>query len=103
MKSQKVGVDSLENLTSGPAISELGQKPNGQMSSAGGFRQYTVTNCFIVASTGPLRFKKFTMLFETEQLLSSKTAGDQNPSAKHSMSGGYVVSTSLDAMTSDGQ
>ena len=45
------------------------------------------------------------MLPVTEQLFSLKRAGDQNPSAKHSMSGGYVEgnSSSLDDMVSNGQ
>ena len=53
----------------------------------------------------PLRFKKFTMPPETEQLFSLKSIGDQNPSAKHSMSGGNVEgnSSSSDDMVSSEQ
>lgn len=63
-----------------------------------------VTNGLILISE-PLMFKKFTMLSVTEQLFISKSSGDQNPSAKHHMSGGYVggSGSSLDDMTGSGR
>ena len=70
----KTGVDSLAILTNGPAISRLGQNPNGQTSSGGAFRQYTVKNDL---TFDPVRFKKPCMLSVTEQLFSLKMSGSQ--------------------------
>jgi len=72
------------------------------MSSSGAFRQYTLKYDL---TSGPVRFKKFTMLSDTEQLFIAKISGDQKPAAKQSMSGGYIVDTgswSLDAMAGGG-
>jgi len=69
------------------------------MSSEGGFRQYMDRYDL---TSGPVRFKKPTMLSVTEQLFSLKMAGSQNCSAeKHPISGGNVVestTSSPDAM-----
>ena len=85
-------MDSLAILTNGPAMSGFGQNPNGQISSAGAFRQYTDKYDLTL---GPVRFKKFSMLSVTEQLFISKFAGSQNPVAKQSMSGGKVVESTF--------
>lgn len=95
----KTLVDSLAILTNGPAISGFGQKPNGQTSSAGGFRQYTDRYAL---ESSPVRFKKPTMLSVTEQPRFLKSSVLHHSSdEKQPISGGYVVASgtsSLDAM-----
>lgn len=80
-------VHSLATLTNGPAISGFGQKPNGQVSSAGGFRQYTDRYAL---TSGPVRFKKPTMLSVTEQPNSLKVSVLHHSDEKQLISGGYV-------------